>query len=398
MLHLDHVTQHASPADVSQPTDLTQHEILALTTRYNLADAHTHQAQSSQQRGLVARLPELWYDAERGQQAHFERRFVETFFRLHGQPTAAASRRSLLSYAASVSTLVAGIFLRQRRMSVTLIEPCFDNLADVLRNLEVPLSPLPEELLVDPERIYANLVQNVETEALFLVDPNNPTGFSIARHGRRAFEEVIRFCVDHERILIIDFCFAAFGLAQGVPRFDVYRMLEDSGVTYMTIEDTGKIWPIQDAKCAMLTVSASIWDAIRQIHTSILLNVSPFVLNMVSQYIETSIGDGLASVRDIVTANRTAALSALDGTLLIHQRPMVNISVAWFRIASATVTATELQDSLTKEEIYVLPGTYFYWSEPARGEHYVRIALARRPDMFAHAMTRLRRALNSHVL
>ncbi len=40
--------------------DITQHEIEALKFEYNLADAHTHQAQSPTQEQIVDRLPGLW--------------------------------------------------------------------------------------------------------------------------------------------------------------------------------------------------------------------------------------------------------------------------------------------------------------------------------------------------
>jgi len=43
--------------------DITQHEIAALRTRYNLADAHTHQNQSPTQRKIVKSLPKLWDEA-----------------------------------------------------------------------------------------------------------------------------------------------------------------------------------------------------------------------------------------------------------------------------------------------------------------------------------------------
>lgn len=58
------MTTHPSPTSPdNQLLDLTQHEIQALRTRFNLADAHTHQQQSDSQREIVARLPELWYEA-----------------------------------------------------------------------------------------------------------------------------------------------------------------------------------------------------------------------------------------------------------------------------------------------------------------------------------------------
>jgi aspartate/methionine/tyrosine aminotransferase len=381
--------------DVSGFVDLTQHEILALKTRFNLADAHTHQRQSIGQDKIVDSLPELWREAEEGQQAFYEKRFIEAFFRLHGQPGAADLNKTMLSYAASISTMVAGMFLRQREMSVSLIEPCFDNLVDLLRNMQVEIKPINESELHDPATIYDNLVRTVHTDALFLVDPNNPTGFSLLKDGRKGFEQVVRFCVDHDKLLLIDQCFASFALAdRNVGRFDIYQLLESSGVTYLAIEDTGKTWPVQDAKCAMITASDDIHEAVYNLHTSVLLNVSPFVLNFLANYVEDSIEDSFASVRDVITENRALAKEMLDGDVLEYIEPAVNVSVAWFRIKPEGLTATRLQEKLLENEVYVLPGTYFYWNEPVKGERYVRLALAREPEMFDGAMRALREVLD----
>ncbi|MET9439390.1 aminotransferase class I/II-fold pyridoxal phosphate-dependent enzyme [Streptomyces sp. NPDC006610] len=385
-------------ADVSAFVDLTQHEIEALKTRYNLADAHTHQRQSPSQDAIVARLPELWYESESKQQAHFEAKFLDAFFRLHRQPTAREMGRTLLSYSASVSTMVAGMYLKKQGMSVSLVEPCFDNLVDLLRNMQVPISPLPEQALHETDKIYERLAQHVTTDAIYLVDPNNPTGFTLLAQKLEGFREVVRYCVDHRKVLVMDFCFASFALCDdAIGRVDIYQLLEESGVTYMVMEDTGKTWPIQDAKCAMITASRDIQEDVYNLHTSVLLNVSPFVLNMVTQYVEDSIADGFASVRDVITTNGKAAREAMRGTILEFQEPVVNTSVAWFKILAEDVTATELQAVLFDEEVYVLPGTFFYWNSPERGERYVRLALAREPEMFAGAMDRLRKVLERYA-
>jgi aspartate/methionine/tyrosine aminotransferase len=385
-------------ADVSTFVDLTQHEIEALKTRYNLADAHTHQRQSPSQDAIVARLPELWYESESKQQAHFEAKFIDAFFRLHRQPTARAMGRTLLSYSASVSTMVAGMYLKKREMSVALVEPCFDNLVDLLRNMQVPISPLPEQALHETSKIYDQLVENVSADAIYLVDPNNPTGFTLLAQELEGFREVVRYCVDHKKILVMDFCFASFALCDdSIGRVDIYKLLEESGVTYMVMEDTGKTWPIQDAKCAMITASLDIQEEVYNLHTSVLLNVSPFVLNMVTQYIEDSITDGFASVRDIIKTNGDAARAALDGTILEFQEPVVGTSVAWFRIKPEHLTATQLQAVLFDEEVYVLPGTFFYWNTKEKGERFIRLALAREPEVFAGAMERMRKVLERYA-
>lgn len=382
--------------DVHRFVDLTQHEIQALKTRYNLADAHTHQRQSRTQGRIVQRLPDLWYESEDNRQDYYERRFVEAFFRLHKQPTAAAVGKTLLSYSASVSTIVAGLYCAQRQKSVALVEPCFDNLVDLLRHMQTPMVPLPEHYLSQPDTIYENL-RHVEADALYLIDPNNPTGFSLLKDGQRGFEEVIRFCKDHDKLLILDLCFASFALCDPrYDRFDIYELLEGSGVTYAAIEDTGKTWPVQDAKCAMITASDNIREDIYNIHTAVLLNVSPFVLNFLTHYVEDSIQDDFASVRDVIATNRRTARVMLAGTIIEYVEPVVETSVAWFRITVPDLGASELQQRLLDEDVYVLPGTYFYWNQPEAGERYIRIALARRPEMFAAAMGAMREVLDRH--
>src|SRR4029077_18285200 len=135
----------------------------------------------------------------------------------------------------------------------------------------------------DPESIYENLKSNVKADALFLVDPNNPTGFTLTGTAqneeltKKGFLEVFRYAKDYKKLLIFDFCFASFllpGTELGI--FEIYKELEDSGVSYITIEDTGKTWPLQDAKVAIVKTSKDLHDEIYNIHTSYLLNVSPF--------------------------------------------------------------------------------------------------------------------------
>ncbi|MGK4585050.1 pyridoxal phosphate-dependent aminotransferase [Kitasatospora sp. HPMI-4] len=377
--------------------DLTQHEIRALRTRYNLADAHTHQRQSISQEKIVSRLPALWNESEERQQAYFEKQFTEAFFRLHGQTTAVGLDRTLLSYSASVSTMVAAMYLRRHDLTVSLVEPCFDNLVDLLRHLGTPPAALPEEALADPETVYAELVRLVRTDALYLVDPNNPTGFTLFTDGGRGFAEVLRFCREHRKLLVLDFCFASFALHNGlVQRPDVYRALEESGVSYLAIEDTGKTWPVQDAKCALLTASSDLYEEVYNLHTSVLLNVSPFVLNFLTHYVEDSIADSFASVREVIDTNRATLQRILAGSPLELLDGRVDTSVAWLRIRPSGLTADDVHAELLAAEVYVLPGTYFYWDNPGRGERYVRIALARPPEQFAAAVRVIRDTLLAH--
>lgn len=376
--------------------DITQHEILALRTEYNLADAHTHQRQSMTQRNIVARLPQLWYESEQTTQHALEQRFIRKFFTLHRQDTAMTLNRTMLFYAASIAMMAIATFVMRRRMTVSLIDPCFDNLHDILANMHVPLLPLKEEILTSGPGLYARLENTVTGDVIALVDPNNPTGASLLTRGGKAFEELVRFCKDHGKILMVDLCFASFALMDTQHgRCDVYALLERSGVSYLVIEDTGKTWPVQDAKCAMLTCSEDLHAEVYNIQTSILLNVSPFILNMLSAYLDDSLADGLASVKNVLDENRAYARQALAGTLLRIIEPEVQVSVAWLEITDPAITATRLCESGYAHHVYVLPGTYFFWSRKRVGERFIRLALAREPSLFRASVDALKEAVDA---
>ncbi|NJO33928.1 MAG: aminotransferase class I/II-fold pyridoxal phosphate-dependent enzyme [Rhodospirillales bacterium] len=383
---------------ISSRNDITQHEIEALKTSFNLADAHTHQSQSATQRRIVESLPSLWYSAEMQTQHASEQEFIETFYRFHGQRRALQRKNEIyLVYAASIAMHITATYMRQHGMKAGLIEPCFDNLHDLMKHMQVPMTPLGEHLFSEAAGVYQNLQQHAhDLDAIVLVDPNNPSGFSMLYPDPAAFKEVVRFCVDHNKLLVLDFCFASFILASGGSRIDVYDILEDSGVRYIAMEDTGKTWPLQDAKCATLMSSHDLNYDIYQILTSVLLNVSPFILRLVTRYIQDSGSDDFASVREVLEINRKCAQTQLAGTMLRYCEPIVKTSVAWFQITDPSVDADALQAYLLRHDVYVLSGKYFYWHHPERGQRFIRIALARRPELFVQAIAAIRNALESY--
>lgn len=383
----------------SEYLDLTQHEIQALKHEYNLADAHTHQSQSPSQRKIVASLPKLWYEAEKTKQHDLEQAFVKTFFRGQKQYYALKPNNAMLVYAASIGMVITANYLMKKNMSVTLIEPCFDNLPDILHNMKIKVKPLKEEFLYDPKKVYDNLKKQVTTDALFLVDPNNPTGFSLFHYGKKAYKEIIRFCKDYKKILIMDYCFGSFLLSGDfIHLFDVYELFEKSGVSYITMEDTGKTWPVQDAKVALLKTSKDLYEDIYNIHTSYLLNVSPFLLRFLEEYLLDSERTNFASTFGLFSVNREIAKKELSGKILEYLEPLANVSVAWFKIKDPKIKATELQQYIfQKKKVYILPGTYFFWNDRPRGEQYIRIALARDTKMFKPAIRLIHEAVEEYA-
>jgi len=127
--------------------------------------------------------------------------------------------------------------------------------------------------------------------------------------------------------------------------------------------------------------------------TSVLLNVSPFVLKLVTEYVRDSRRDSFASVRDLLDENREIVRQQLDGGILRYVEPMVKTSVAWFEITDPAWTADTLQAYLLERDVYVLSGKYFYWNNPDRGQRFIRMALARETALFASAIDAIRSAL-----
>jgi len=381
---------------LDQHEDITQHEIDALKTRFNLADAHTHQRQSPTQKQIVSNLDQLWYRAEQRTQYAAERDFINAFYTLHGQHTALQRADDIyLVYAASIGMQITATYLMKNKLRVGLIEPCFDNLHDLMKHMQVPMQALDESLFTAAGSLYDNLMKHALTlDAIVLVDPNNPTGFSLFAEGTKSFMELVRFCCDFNKILILDFSFASFILASGGKRPDVYEILENSGVRYIAMEDTGKTWPLQDAKCSTILTSRDLNDDIYPIVTSVLLNVSPFILSLVTAYVEDSMQDDFASVGTLLDTNREVAIRHLDKGILKYQTPLIRTSVAWFEIQNTAMRADDVQNFLLGHQIYVLPGQYFYWKHPDRGQRFIRVALAREQALFAEAMERMEAALN----
>ncbi|MEG4629482.1 pyridoxal phosphate-dependent aminotransferase [Microcoleus sp. AR_TQ3_B6] len=375
--------------------DLTQHEVEALKQKYNYADAHTHQSQSKSQLEIIKRLPELWLESEKTKQETLEKKFIENFYKIRGLETALEGNNVMLYYAASIATIHIANYLLKKRLSVSLLEPCFDNLYEILMHMEIPLSPLKEDLLHDDDKIYENLKTHVKSDAIFLVDPNNPTGFTLlGKKNKKAFEKVVQFCKDYDKILIIDYCFANFLMNdEEIELYDTYKVLKESGIKYMAIEDTGKTWPIQDAKIAMLKVSDHLYEEMYSIYTAYILNVSPFILNFLTEYLLDAQKCQFASTRNILNTNRQILSKSFQDSILTPLKPKSKVSVAWCEIREPHLKATELQRILYEEGVYVLPGTYFFWHNPNLGEKYIRIALARDPENFAEGMSLIKDVL-----
>jgi aspartate/methionine/tyrosine aminotransferase len=223
-------------------------------------------------------------------------------------------------------------------------------------------------------------LSTVESDAICLVTPNNPTGVTLAERNLRT---LLRFCKERRKLLILDNCFRAY-----LPRdlvYDQYQLVLEAGIDAVLVEDTGKTWPTSEIKAPFFAVSRArgLFDRIYDIYTDFLLHVSPVGIKLMHEFIRLSQQDDLASIHEVVRTNRKALYDNLEGTFLTpSERPFA--SVAWLRI-DHSVSGLELKRILGEHGVFVLPGNHFFWHDRREGEQFIRVALARDAGMFREA-------------
>ena len=372
--------------------NLTEFEIDTLSQAYNLTDGHAFRSWSPAEEAVIRRTPEFFHAVDRRFQWRVERDYIVDFLDLARQTYDDARVGCLMCFTASMAFEVVANWLRRRRWSVTLIEPAFDNLADIFRRHDVPLHSFADELMEAPPDVFAGRVHEIETECVCLVTPNNPTGITLSEPNLRLLAE---FCAAHGKLLILDSCFRAYTPRGSV--YDQYRILLDSGVDFVMIEDTGKTWPTVEIKAPFFCVSRAkgFFQQIYDIYTDFLLHISPVGIKLVHEFIRISRGDDLALIRDVVRVNREALYRNLAGTFLTPCEKSF-ASVAWLRI-DVPIRSAELKRLLDQRGVYVLAGNLFFWSDCRRGDRYIRVALTRDADVFAEAAARIGEACRKLV-
>lgn len=313
-------------------------------------------------------------------QFELEKEYVELFLTLGRQTISFEPHKYLMCTTASMGMEIIANYLRLKGFGLSLIEPCFDNLADICKRHMIPLESFPDEALDSPN--FETLLASENTQAICLVTPNNPTGNIITKIN---FLGLIDYCKRANKLLILDCAFRPY-----IPQaqiFDHYEILADSGIDYIVIEDTGKTWPTVELKAPFLAVSNSIYEQIYQIYTDFVLHVSPFVIRLMTEFIKLSIEDQFFHTHQIVKRNREALYESVKGTFLTPvEKP--HSSVSWLKVDG--MTGFDLKKILDERRLYVIPGDYFFWSNPKNGIYYIRIALVRDPEVFSRAAKLLR--------
>lgn len=205
--------------------NLTQIEIPCLKERYNLTDGHAFRPWTQSEQLIVSKVTEHFLQATRETQHLLETSYLEEFFALAKQTIDQQAMRCLLCSSASMALELLGNYLRLTKKSVALIEPCFDNLADIFKRHGIPLMPIPETLL-DSDELFPYL-DSIEIDAICIVTPNNPTGLAM---NADSFVRLAQYCKANELFLIVDNAFRFYGNASN--SFDQYEILSKAQVEF----------------------------------------------------------------------------------------------------------------------------------------------------------------------
>lgn len=364
---------------------LTRDESIGLPLRYNLADAHVrHRPSESEDTHIIARLPELFRHAGTLTPGEADEMGAMAFARLSCQRLD-RSDWWLPVYASSISMEIVANVLRAAGINVGLIEPTFDNIPDILKRHGIPLQTARLSLRSSYlESLAESAAKLARGSALFIVNPNNPTGDALTR---RDFEQLCYLCSSRGICLIVD---SSFRLFDESCCYDQYAVLDHHDVDYICIEDTGKIWPSLDVKLSYLRASARWRLPLREVYDDYMLNVSPFVSLLVEAFSSLYIDQGRRRLRRIVTRNRDRLRALLAETPVGLEVPYVEsaVSVEVLQLPEGR-SADEAVVRLRDGGVGALSARAFFWSDPDRGRDLLRIALARDPDRFDAGVKRL---------
>jgi aspartate/methionine/tyrosine aminotransferase len=347
---------------------LTSMEVDALTDvegGLNLTDGHARLDLSASQAAIVARIPEMFAEATRRPFPEIEREAHTAFLGALGQYRAPIGTGRILScYSSTLATdIVARALPAGTRVAV--LHPTFDNIADLFRTRGLDLVALPEEALL------AGQWPGPPVRAIVLTHPNNPTGLVTPRAHLAALAE---HAARHGQVVIID---ASFRGQVPQAQYDSYAVLDAAGAAWVTIEDTGKLWPMHELKVGLLAYSERTALPIERAFAESLLAASPVVLQLVTELATDWVDGGYARARALIDGNRAAVRDELAAVGLALADPDSRISVARVELPATGPDSALLYKAMVARGVHVLPCAPFHWADPDAGLRFIRLSLAR---------------------
>jgi histidinol-phosphate/aromatic aminotransferase/cobyric acid decarboxylase-like protein len=352
----------------------------------NVAEGYPNFAYSPTQQAIVDRFPELMAEAMASAPLDLEARAQRALLTALGQHTAPVGTGRIVSYyAAGVAIDLVGRVLAGRTRRVAVIHPTLDCLPALIRSRGPEVVPLAEHRLrrKDP---FAGLG---EIGAVYIANPNNPTGAYLDPDDLARFADA---CSRKGITLAIDACFRSHDTRV---QYDTYPILDASGVDYVVIEDTGKVWPLGGVRMSFLVVAAHSTLGVPEASADLLLNAPPFNALVVEAFAMDLATGGLRGLQERLAANRDILREALSGCdRAALALPDSRVSVALVRLAPG-LSGTRLWGRLLRRGVHGVPGRPMWWARPGEGDHYFRVALAREASVVRTAAEALRAEIDA---
>ena len=369
-------------------TSLTEMQLAGIGANVNVAEGYPRQRLTSSQRAIVERFPELMQDAISTGFRELESRAHAAFFGALGQTSAPVGSGRLMSfYSSSQAIDVVARCLQETVETVGVVSPSLDCVPAILRARRLKVVAVSEEALTAPDPL-AEVAGS--PGALFIASPNNPTGLHL---DSPALTALACACAERSVVLVIDQCFRAF---DSRTHYDSYACLDATGVEYVVIEDTGKLWPVCGLKLGFLCTSVGTRLPVAEAMADVLLTASPFVTRLVEELAADMAAGGLLEMHELIAGNRAIIARALEGfgdASLADGDSRASVA----RVGLTEPSATRIWGRLLQRGVHTVPCRPFYWAEPDVGERYLRVALSRDPEDVESAAAAIREVVAATV-
>ncbi len=352
----------------------------------NVAEGYPRFAFTASQQAIVDRLPAFMAEAHRVPYPTLEARAQRSLLDAVGQATAPVGTGRILSYyAAGVAIDLVGRCLAQQTKRVAVIHPTLDCLPALIRSRGVEVVPFHEARMNrrDPLEGLDGI------GGLYIATPNNPTGTVL---DPRRLRKLAESCAQRGVALAIDACFRVFD-----PRaqYDHYAVLDETGVDYVILEDSGKLWPLGGVRLSFLAFPAHSKLGIPEASADLLLMAPPFSTLVVEAFGHDLADGGMRVIHERMAANRAILAKALAGSEaaeLAYRDSKVSMSL--IKLAPG-LSSTRLWGRLLRRGVSAVPGRPIWWARGGQGEHFLRVALAREPEVLERAGREIRAELDA---
>lgn len=370
--------------------NLTEYEVGGLSAQFTFADGHAYHDMPRLLKEITDNMQAIWQEACGSSIPNMEAKYKSSFAKLINSSALMSIDHYSLCPTASNSIDIAGAWLNSKNIQVGLIEPAFDNLNLLLKRRNVKVEAITEQDLSCLDKLNKK-INDHNLGAIFLVSPNNPTGFQL---NKEEFETLCVFCKSKKISIILDTTFRFYSRAP----YDEYETLTKYDNDFLVIEDTGKTWPTEDLKVSMMVYSHSIANEIRELYEEVYLCSSNFTVALLSNLIDRTNEVGIKSiVWDEVDARRKDFREAIAHTLLkpAFEKTACPMPMEWLNCSQTGLSDVEFIETLKKDGIALLPGRFFYWNSQNKNTSYVRASLMRSDDMLNKGLKALKKSLDT---